>query len=65
MSSSGREVQERSAVDPQFTWNAESIFPTIETWEVEYKAVLADLDSVRTLREKVATTPSALVDVLE
>ena len=65
MSSTGREVLERSAVDPQFTWNAESIFPSIEAWEVEYKAILADLDTVRTLREKMATTPSALVDVLE
>ena len=33
----------RSAVPVDRTWNAESVFPTVEAWEAEVEAILADL----------------------
>ena len=28
-------VQHHSEIDPRYTWNATSVFPTVEAWEAE------------------------------
>lgn len=59
------EVPNRSEVEHQFTWNVDNIFSSKEERQAEYGAVLVDLKDVRALSEKMVTSPSGLVDVLD
>ena len=37
----------RSAVDKNYTWNAESVFATSETWSAEVDSILASLPEIK------------------
>ena len=55
----------RSAIAPEHTWNAPSVFPTVEDWHAEYKALLADLpDLGAAFHGKLANGPGTLADYL-
>ncbi len=51
----------RSEIDPQFTWNAESVFASIEAWEAEYASVAASLPGLRRFEGRLAEGPSVLL----
>jgi oligoendopeptidase F len=46
-------IPERSEVDVQYTWDAESIFATPEDWEAAYEALPAALDALDAYRGKL------------
>ena len=52
----------RSAVDPQYTWNAESVFADAAAWEAEFAALAAELPGLRRFEGHLADGPAMLVD---
>src|SRR5215208_713305 len=57
-------VAHRSKIDQKFTWNAESVFPSIETWEKEVNQILEDIATVKGYQGRLAEGPSVLLDAL-
>jgi oligoendopeptidase F len=57
-------VPPRSKIDPKYTWNAESVFPTPAAWETELTAVLDAIPGAKTLQAALSRSPSALADAL-
>jgi oligoendopeptidase F len=51
----------RSEIDPQYTWNAESVFASIEAWEAEFASVAASLPGLRSFEGRLAQGPSVLL----
>ncbi|MFZ2361236.1 MAG: oligoendopeptidase F [Anaerolineae bacterium] len=51
----------RSEIDPQFTWNAESVFASIEAWEAEFASVAASLPGLRSFAGRLAEGPPVLL----
>jgi oligoendopeptidase F len=47
-------VPDRSQIDPRHTWNAESVFPTLQDWETEANALPAAIAQVRELQGTLA-----------
>jgi oligoendopeptidase F len=54
----------RSAVPPERTWDTASVFPTVDAWEAEIEAVLADLASVTSFQGRLGDGAEALVAAL-
>ena len=57
-------VAHRSKVDQKFTWNAESVFPSVEAWEKEVNQILEDIPTVKGYQGRLAEGPSVLLDAL-
>lgn len=55
----------RGEIDPQYTWNAESLFASIEAWEEEYAAVAASLPGLRSFEGRLAQGPHVLLETRE
>jgi oligoendopeptidase F len=51
----------RSEIDPQYTWNAESVFASIEAWEAEFASVAASLPGLRSFEGRLAQGPFVLL----
>ena len=58
-------ILHHSEIDPRYTWNATSIFPSVEAWEVEYDAVAAALPSLAAFQGHLAEGAAALSATLE
>ena len=56
------DILARSAVDPAYTWNAPSVFPSVAAWEAEYNAIQADLSQLDAFRGHLAEGAVRLVD---
>jgi oligoendopeptidase F len=54
----------RNAVPSGRTWSPESVFRTVEAWEAELGAVLADLPSITALKGRIGEDAPTLVGVL-
>jgi hypothetical protein len=39
-------VPQHSEIDPRYTWNAASVFSSVEAWEAEHDVVAAALSSL-------------------
>jgi oligoendopeptidase F len=55
----------RDEINPDYTWNAESVFPTPEDWESEVGAILASLPELKQFQGHLGDSASVLVDALE
>jgi oligoendopeptidase F len=55
----------RSEVNPRYTWNDASVFPTVDDWAAELSSLQSDLDSVTRWQGRLAEGPSALAEALE
>lgn len=55
----------RSEVDPKYTWNAESLFPTPEAWDAELSSILADIPSIKAYQGRLHEGPHVLADALK
>ena len=55
----------RSKIKKQYTWNAESVFPSEEAWENEIKRILEDIPAVKGFQGRLAEGPAVLLAALE
>ena len=55
----------RSKLDKKFTWNAESVFPSDETWASEIDQIIEEIPSVKQFQGRLAENPSVLVEALD
>jgi oligoendopeptidase F len=58
-------VPPRSAIAPEHTWNAPSVFESVAAWEAELKSVAERLPTVAKFKDHLADGPSTLADMLE
>jgi oligoendopeptidase F len=58
-------VPPRSKLNKQYTWNAESVFPSDEAWENEIKRILEDIHAVKGFQGRLAEGPVVLLAALE
>ena len=57
-------VAHRNKVNQKFTWNSESVFPSVEAWEKEINQILEDISTVKAYQGRLAEDPSVLLDAL-
>ena len=55
----------RDSVAADRTWDAASVFPTVEAWEAELEAVLADLAGLTAFSGRLGESPAVLVEALQ
>lgn len=58
-------IPPRSEADPDFTWNAESVFATPRDWEIELDAILTDLPKLNEFQGHLGKSPMVLADALD
>lgn len=59
-----REVPSRQAIPVEFTWNAESVFASLEAWEAELKAIQADLPNLSGYQGRLNQGAALLAEAL-
>ncbi len=57
-------IPAHSEIDPKYTWNAPSVFPTVEAWEAECASVAADLAGLQQYQGHLADGPAVLADAM-
>jgi oligoendopeptidase F len=55
----------RSEIHKDYTWNAESVFPTQQAWEDEAEAILLALPSVKQYQGRIAESPAVLSEAFQ
>jgi oligoendopeptidase F len=58
-------VPPRSAIAPEHTWNAESVFPTVADWEAEAQAVPAAIGETARYQGRLAEGPATLLEAMD
>jgi len=58
-------IPTRNELAPEHTWNAPSVFPSVEDWEVEFKKVSDSLSDLGKFQGLLSDGPATLVDALE
>lgn len=59
------ELKKRSEIPAEYQWDCSHIFPTYETWEAEFDAVLGEIPSIASLRGTLGSSAKALADALD
>ncbi|MBN2238423.1 MAG: oligoendopeptidase F [Dehalococcoidales bacterium] len=54
-------VPERSEITPEHTWNAPSVFPSVEAWEQEFKDVESNLGLLEKAKEQLSSGAAGLL----
>jgi oligoendopeptidase F len=54
----------RRKLNKKFTWNAESVFPSDETWEKEVQQIIEDISTAKQFQGRLAENPSLLMEAL-
>ncbi|MEZ4515740.1 MAG: hypothetical protein R3C44_02500 [Chloroflexota bacterium] len=62
---SATQLPTRSELDPQYTWNAESVFPTVDDWSAELAALTSGLEGLQQWQGRLAESPAVLTDALD
>lgn len=57
-------VLPRNKIDKKYKWNAESVFPSDETWAMEIEQIIKDIEKVKQYHGRLAEGPSVLLDAL-
>ncbi len=55
----------RSAIAPEYTWNAPSVFPSVQAWEAEFRDVESSLPLLKSSKDKLHANASELINVLQ
>jgi oligoendopeptidase F len=58
-------VPPRSAIEKQYTWNAESVFPTIDDWHTGAAQIPALIEAAQRYKGRLAESPSVLADFMD
>jgi oligoendopeptidase F len=61
---SGLSVPARSEIAPKNTWNASSVFPSVQAWEAEFRDVESSLPLLKSSKDKLNAGVTELVDIL-
>jgi len=59
------ETQERSQIDPRYTWDLGVMYATPEAWNQHYQEISAQIDELARLRGTAANGPAALARLLQ
>ena len=60
----GLTVPARSEIKPENTWNAPSVFPSIQAWEAEFRDIEASLPLIKSSEKTLNTGAATLVEAL-
>lgn len=55
----------RNEVNPDYTWNAESLFPSHKDWEAEVEAILSSLPELKKFQGRLSGSATVLADALQ
>lgn len=58
-------IPERREIAPEHTWNASSVFPSVQAWEAEFRDIESSLSLVESKKDTLHTGAAALVDALQ
>ena len=58
-------LPKRAEVDPQFTWDLESIFPSVEAWEAAYADMEKRLPALAQFQGKLTSSPKRLLQWMQ
>ena len=58
-------VPQRSEISKAYTWNAESVFPSIQAWDEELKAILDSLPRLSAYQGRLGEQAGTAADALE
>jgi oligoendopeptidase F len=58
-------VPTRAEIDPQFTWDLESIYPTTEAWEADFRILEARLPELKGFEGRIGESPQTLLRGLQ
>ena len=58
-------IPARSEIAAEHTWNAPSVFPSVQVWEAEFGDVKAGLPLLESRKNSLHVGPAALLDALE
>jgi len=58
-------VPQHSEIEPRYTWNAPSVFPSVEAWQTEFDAVAAALSGLAEFQGHLADGAAAVSTTLE
>ncbi|RMG68451.1 MAG: oligoendopeptidase F [Calditrichaeota bacterium] len=61
----GKQLPERSALDPHYQWRLEDIFPTDEAWEEEFARLEKDIPRLETYQGQLADEAGKLLACLQ
>lgn len=61
---STKTIPAHSDIEPKYTWNAPSLFPSDEAWETEYASVARDLAGLKAYQGRLAGGPAVLADAV-
>lgn len=65
ISTTGSRLPTRNEIDRQYTWNAESLFASVQAWEEEFARVAASLPGLRAFAGRLAEGPALLLAARE
>lgn len=57
-------VLPRNKIDKKFTWNAESVFPSIPAWEKEAAKIVEDIAKVKQYQGRLAESAAILLEAM-
>ena len=57
-------VLTRNKIDKKFTWNSESVFPSIETWEKEAAKIVEDIVKAKQYQGRLAESGAILLEAM-
>ena len=57
-------VLPRNKIDKNYTWNAESVFPSIQAWEKEATKVVEDIAKVKQYQDRLAESAATLLEAM-
>ncbi len=58
-------IPPRSEIAPEHTWNAPSLFPSVEAWRAAYKQLEASIPEIDRFKGHLEDSPATLADALE
>ncbi len=58
-------IPQRSDIDEQYLWNLESIYPSVEAWEKDFRAVEDGLKKFESYRGKLTKSGAKILECLE
>ncbi|MBN1148063.1 MAG: oligoendopeptidase F [Anaerolineales bacterium] len=65
MNKTEEKVPARAEIAAEFTWNAESVFPSQEAWDAELKSIQASLPAVAQYKGRLKDSPAILAEALQ